>query len=207
MGRSACGFRKEVEELLVRLRELPLLHLLFQVLLNRLQGRRGLTELLLKLGRLARGGTLWCPCNFGTTGHPAVVSTIHDLAPFDVPQYFTPTYARVARALTRVTVRTSRVLVTPSAFTAERLVQLAKRRGAPDNVTALVARITTSDELSGRRASRMFRISRAARSHRRLALGVLVVTGIAFATWVAQTGSESAIEHQLTELVSFVTSR
>lgn len=71
----------------------------------------------------AKDAVLWSPCNTGPLVHPNHVVTVHDLAPFDVPETFTGRYAVAARFTTRRLAERASLIVTPSQYTAERVHQ------------------------------------------------------------------------------------
>lgn len=87
------------------------------------------------LNRIARKQVLWSPCNTGPLRHRQHVVTIHDMAVFDVPQGFTPTFRRLYQVLLpRLARRAARVL-TDSEFSKSRIVELTKV--SPDKVVVI----------------------------------------------------------------------
>ena len=65
---------------------------------------------------------LWSPSTSAPIAIGRQVVTIHDIAFVDVPQYFSPTFARLYRVLTALTVRRARHIVAVSDFTRHRLI-------------------------------------------------------------------------------------
>jgi glycosyltransferase involved in cell wall biosynthesis len=68
-----------------------------------------------RLARKAGSRLLWSPCNWGPISLRRQVPVIHDIAALTQPDYFTPTYRALARALTRPLLRRSVRVITPSA--------------------------------------------------------------------------------------------
>lgn len=67
-----------------------------------------------RLARAAGSRLLWSPCNWGPLSVRSQVPVIHDIAALTRPDYFTPTYRALARALTRPLLRRSVRVITPS---------------------------------------------------------------------------------------------
>lgn len=57
---------------------------------------------------------LWSPCQWGPLALPHQMPVIHDIAPLTHPEYYTPAYRAVARAITGPLVRRSSLVATPS---------------------------------------------------------------------------------------------
>lgn len=70
----------------------------------------------------ARGRLLWSPSTSGPVLYPNQVVTVHDVAFLDVPEYFTPSFAKVYGALVPRLVRTARSIVTISEFSRQRIL-------------------------------------------------------------------------------------
>jgi glycosyltransferase involved in cell wall biosynthesis len=68
-----------------------------------------------RFARKVRSRLLWSPCNWGPVSVRRQVPVIHDIAALTQPDYFTPTYRALARALTGPLLRRSIRVVTPSA--------------------------------------------------------------------------------------------
>jgi len=78
------------------------------------------------LHRIARHQVLWSPCNSGPLRCGRHVVTIHDMAPFDVPEGYASSYRALYKALIpRLARRAVRVL-TVSEFSKSRIVEIAK---------------------------------------------------------------------------------
>jgi glycosyltransferase involved in cell wall biosynthesis len=67
---------------------------------------------------------LWSPANTGPVLHPRHVVTIHDAATIRHPEFFSRRFRLVYRRLLRSLGRTAKVVVVPSEFTANELVDL-----------------------------------------------------------------------------------
>ena len=77
-------------------------------------------------------GVLWSPCNTGPVLARRHVLTLHDVAPFDVAEHYSPAYRAMARTTMAATSRRASVVATVSQFSADRIVD---RLGvAPDRV-------------------------------------------------------------------------
>ena len=78
---------------------------------------------------------LWSPSTSAPIAIGRQVVTIHDIAFVDVPQHFSPAFARLYRALTALTVRRARHIVAVSDFTRRRLID--HYRLDPQRVTTI----------------------------------------------------------------------
>ena len=88
-----------------------------------------------ELPMLGVGDLLVSPCNAGPLAVRRQVVTIHDLSPFDCPETMNPRYAAWYRWLLPRLVRTVRHVITVSAFSRGRIIELT---GAdPRKVTAI----------------------------------------------------------------------
>ncbi len=80
----------------------------------------------------ADDGVLWSPCNTGPAFARRHVLTLHDVAPFDVAEHYSPAYRTMARTTMAAASRRASVVATVSQFSADRIVE---RLGvAPDRV-------------------------------------------------------------------------
>lgn len=82
-------------------------------------------EQLVLPGRVG-GAVLWCPSNTGPLAVTRQVVTVHDLVPFDHPEFLNPRFARWYRVLLPKLVRRVRRIITGSEFTKHRLVEVLK---------------------------------------------------------------------------------
>jgi glycosyltransferase involved in cell wall biosynthesis len=67
-----------------------------------------------RITRKVGSGLLWSPCNWGPLSVRRQVPVIHDIAALTQPEYFTPSYRLLARALTGPLLRRSIRVITPS---------------------------------------------------------------------------------------------
>ena len=74
------------------------------------------------LARVANGRLLFSPGNTGPLWYSYQVATIHDLAPLEHPEFFTPAFGAWYRVLIAGLARTCMRIVVPSAFTERRLL-------------------------------------------------------------------------------------
>jgi glycosyltransferase involved in cell wall biosynthesis len=76
-----------------------------------------------RLMRRTKADVLWSPCNWGPLVVHRQVPVFHDIAPLTRPEYFTPMYRVLARALTGPLVRRSLLVATPSRSVRSELLQ------------------------------------------------------------------------------------
>ena len=67
-------------------------------------------------------GVLWSPCNTGPSLAGRHVLTLHDVAPFDVPEHYSTAYRAMARTTMAAASRRAAAVATVSRFSAERIV-------------------------------------------------------------------------------------
>jgi glycosyltransferase involved in cell wall biosynthesis len=70
----------------------------------------------------ARGDLLWSPVNTGPIGYANQVVTVHDIAPLDWPDGYSPAFRRWYRYLWKRLLPRVRALITVSDFTKQRLI-------------------------------------------------------------------------------------
>jgi glycosyltransferase involved in cell wall biosynthesis len=122
MDRRITGVERYAREVLTRFKTDPTIirpH-------GRLQGLLGHAwEQLVLPSRLSRR-TLWSPCNTGPVATARQVVTIHDMAVFDHPEWFSKRFAAVYRTIIPELARRACGIIAVSSFTKERLVQTLK---------------------------------------------------------------------------------
>ncbi len=69
-----------------------------------------------------KGRVLWSPCSTGPLAVRRQVVTVHDLAPLEHPEWFTPMFARLYRLVVERLTRRVPIVLAVSEFTKERLV-------------------------------------------------------------------------------------
>ena len=79
-----------------------------------MDGHRWEQLVLPRLYRKAGAHALWSPCSWGPAAVRRHIPVVHDIAPLTWPEYFSPRYRMLARALTGPLVRRSALVVTPS---------------------------------------------------------------------------------------------
>jgi glycosyltransferase involved in cell wall biosynthesis len=72
----------------------------------------------------AKGRPIWSPCTTGPVVAGAQIVTIHDVAVFDQPEWFSPTFVRLYRSLWPVLAKRARRIVTVSHFSKDRISQV-----------------------------------------------------------------------------------
>jgi glycosyltransferase involved in cell wall biosynthesis len=73
--------------------------------------------------RVPREAVLWNPCNYGPLVSRGGVVTIHDVAPFDHPEWFSDGYRQWFTAVVPRLCERARKVATVSSFTKERMVE------------------------------------------------------------------------------------
>ncbi|WP_194483070.1 glycosyltransferase family 4 protein [Alsobacter metallidurans] len=89
-----------------------------------LRGARGHAWEQIVLPFRAGGRLLWSPSATGPVAYGKQVVTLHDVAFFDIPEFFAPSFVRVYQTLVPILVRRAAHVVTVSEFSRHRIISL-----------------------------------------------------------------------------------
>ncbi|WP_460452022.1 glycosyltransferase family 4 protein [Alsobacter sp. SYSU BS001988] len=100
-----------------------------------LRGVKGHAWEQLILPLLAQGRLLWSPSATGPAAYPKQIVTLHDVAFFDIPEFFAPSFLRAYQTLIPMLVRRVAHVVTVSAFSRQRIID---RLGVPEDKVSII---------------------------------------------------------------------
>ena len=132
MDRRITGVERYAREILVRLQSQP------KVIRPQcgFQGLAGHAWEQIVLPSRLRGKTLWSPCNTGPMYSPRHVVTIHDMAVFDHPEWFSSGFGAVYRALIPELAKRAQAIIAVSAHAKQRILETLKVKEAKVRVIA-----------------------------------------------------------------------